>query len=749
MSQTRIQIPGYTIIRKIGTGGMSEVYLAKQDSLKREVAVKVLHSRITDDSNTIHRFMHEAETIAKLYHPNIVSIYEVGQLADDVIFYSMPYLPSGDLTDFSYETTDQLISLMLSISEGLNYAHQQGVIHRDIKPENILFDQFGQVQIADFGIAISANSQRLTGENHIVGSAAYMSPEQAQSKPVDARTDIYSLGVVLFELLAGEPPFKREDDLATLMAHVNDPIPRLPENVAMWQEFIDRCLAKKPDDRYQTISSLQHALTNLHNEISDVAPTLVDSQQGSHSKALYAIPLIGIIALLVFVFSRSENGENVEEDPDFFTLERNQTIETPIAPPELEVINTPDISQEEADQLIAEAAERIEAFKLTSPEDDNALDRYLKVLQSYPEHEQAQQGIYAITLKYFELISNEVTTGDYTQASNFVDTVVSTWEKTGLDSKNFSGETSLLLNTLNVQFNKERKRLRKDRAEQVFRIAERLTGNNQTVENFKQQLDQMPAAGMTMDGPDGIITVIVPARLGSGESSNYQGPDFAITRNEITRQQYQKFADATNREPSKCRHQAGRSLSFSSKNWKKPGIPQQNNHPVVCVSWEDAQAYASWLSDQSGHRYRLPSRDELQHARQVRFAEAQSACQRGNIAGQEAREMNIYGSMNNCDDNYRFTAPVGRFLSNRLGINDLFGNIREWTVNCTDGSENTNFFGKVIGGSDAACDRRYVAGESWRDGQPPNPADPQEMYLKSQTGYTHVGIRLIRQLNNP
>ncbi|WP_395374786.1 protein kinase [Marinicella sp. W31] len=747
MNQARIQIPGYTIIRKIGAGGMSEVFLAKQDSLKREVAVKVMRSRVTDDPKIIHRFMHEAETIAKLYHPNIVSIYEVGQLADDVIFYSMPYLPSGDLTDFNYETTDQLISLMLSISEGLNYAHQQGVIHRDIKPENILFDQFGQVQIADFGIAISANSKRLTNENHIVGSAAYMSPEQAQSKPVDARTDIYSLGVVLFELLAGHPPFKRDDDLATLMAHVNDTIPRLPEEASKWQEFIDRCLAKNPDDRYQTISSLQHALTNLHNEISDAAPVITANNRSNSSKALYAIPVIGLIALSVFLFNRSTENADTEQEPDFFTLERNQTIETPVTPPELEVINTAEITQQEADTLIAEAAERIEAFKLTLPEDDNALDRYLIVLKSYPEHEQAQQGIYAITLKYFELIGDEVSSGDYNQAGQFVDTVVSTWEKTGLESKNFAGETSLLLNTLNVQFNKERKRLRKDRAEQIFRIAERLTGSNQTVENFKQQLDQMPAAGMTLDGPDGIVTVIVPAKLSSQESSSYQGPDFAITRNEITRQQYAKFASTTNREPSKCRHLAARSLSFSSKNWQKPGIPQQNNHPAVCVSWNDAQAYAAWLSEQTGHRYRLPSRDELQHARQVQFAENRSICQRGNTAGTEAREMNTYGPLNDCDDNYRFTAPVGRFQSNRLGINDLFGNIREWTVNCPDSNDNASLLGKIVGSS--ACNYRYTAGESWRDGKPTNPPNAKETYFKNQQGYTHVGIRLIRQLNNP
>ncbi|VAW37941.1 Serine/threonine protein kinase PrkC, regulator of stationary phase, partial [hydrothermal vent metagenome] len=165
----KINIPGYRIIRKIGEGGMSVVYLAFQQSLKREVALKAMRPIITDEESVIRRFEQEAEIIAKLYHPNIVNIYEVGHVDEDVLFYSMPYLQHGDLTSVAYQNDDELKQMLAGICDGLAYAHTQGVVHRDIKPENILFDQFGNVQIADFGIALSTGSRRFTKDSKVLG----------------------------------------------------------------------------------------------------------------------------------------------------------------------------------------------------------------------------------------------------------------------------------------------------------------------------------------------------------------------------------------------------------------------------------------------------------------------------------------------------------------------------------------------------------------------------------------------------
>ena len=152
MDATQITIPGYRIIQKIGAGGMSVVYLAEQQSLHREVALKVMRPVVADESHTIERFEHEAKTIAQLYHPNIMSIYDVGHMTDGTLFYAMPHLTHGDLSEIEWQGDQHIKTVFEAISDGLGFAHEHGVIHRDLKPENILFDSFGHPQIADFGI---------------------------------------------------------------------------------------------------------------------------------------------------------------------------------------------------------------------------------------------------------------------------------------------------------------------------------------------------------------------------------------------------------------------------------------------------------------------------------------------------------------------------------------------------------------------------------------------------------------------
>ncbi|MEM9257974.1 MAG: serine/threonine-protein kinase, partial [Pseudomonadota bacterium] len=253
---TAVNIPGHTILRELGRGGTAVVYLALQEQLKREVAVKVLRPPDNDDGSITERFLNEARTIGRLQHPNIVSIFDFGETADGGLFYSMPNLPKA-LVDFTYESDAQLSEILLQVCDGLSYAHRQGIVHRDIKPENLLVDQRGNVQIADFGIAFSTRSvaSRVTREGHTIGSSHHMSPEQARGKPVDPRSDVYSLGVVLFEMLTGEPPFHGPDDVSILVAHVSDPVPALPNSHRRWQRIVNRALQKKPQDRYQTVAA--------------------------------------------------------------------------------------------------------------------------------------------------------------------------------------------------------------------------------------------------------------------------------------------------------------------------------------------------------------------------------------------------------------------------------------------------------------------------------------------------------------
>ena len=266
MATKKINIPGYQIKQQIGSGGMSVVYLAEQLSLHREVALKVMRPVVEDESHIIERFEHEAKTIAQLYHPNIVSIYDVGHLDDGTLFYAMPHLNHGDLSHIEWLDDNHIKSVFEAICDGLGFAHEHDVIHRDLKPENILFDSFGHPQIADFGIAISQKHKKWTKENRIVGSIQYISPEQAQSQHIDARSDIYALGAILYEVLTGHPVFQESDELALMLAHVSKEPKPLPPSQQHWQSVVSKCLAKSPKHRFQNAAQLKAAIATVNSD---------------------------------------------------------------------------------------------------------------------------------------------------------------------------------------------------------------------------------------------------------------------------------------------------------------------------------------------------------------------------------------------------------------------------------------------------------------------------------------------------
>ncbi|HVF35078.1 MAG TPA: serine/threonine-protein kinase, partial [Candidatus Saccharimonadia bacterium] len=207
------QIPGYRLVRRLGEGGMADVYLATQLSLQRQVAIKVLGYEKSPE--LAERFEREARTIARLDHPNIVGIHEVGR-AGDALYYTMPFLPNGDLSQRDLrDDPRRVVEVLRSTCEALKYAHAHGVVHRDVKPANILFDKTERVLLADFGIAISRDHEsRVTTQDKMIGSTGYMRPEQARRQDLDGRADIYSLGVVCYELLTGELPFHGADALS-------------------------------------------------------------------------------------------------------------------------------------------------------------------------------------------------------------------------------------------------------------------------------------------------------------------------------------------------------------------------------------------------------------------------------------------------------------------------------------------------------------------------------------------------------
>lgn len=248
-----IAIRGYRLERPIGRGGMSTVYLALQESVQREVALKVLTSALAGEEEFSQRFLHEARIAAGLRHPNIVHIYDVAQ-DGDVHYIAMEYLPGGPLLTRRRSLLPPPLAMQMlrQIGSALAYSHKRGVVHRDIKPDNILLRDDGEAVLTDFGIARAIDSHRMTRTGSIVGTPHYMSPEQARGAKLDGRSDLYSLGIVLHEMLTGAVPYVADDPLAVGIMHLSAPLPRLPDHCAEFQPILDRLLAKDPNQRFQS-----------------------------------------------------------------------------------------------------------------------------------------------------------------------------------------------------------------------------------------------------------------------------------------------------------------------------------------------------------------------------------------------------------------------------------------------------------------------------------------------------------------
>lgn len=253
-------IRGYSIKKQLGVGGMSRVYLANDPKLKRNIAVKVLLSSYASDKRVTKRFVKEARTAAQLQHSNIISIYDVGKQGNKY-YIAMEYLKES-LKDKIRKNTfkndiENILKVTRTIADALHYAHRKGFIHRDIKPDNIMFRDDGTLVLLDFGIVKALRSEsNLTRTGMSVGTPKYMSPEQMRAKKVDERSDIYSLGIVLYEMLTGTTPY-RDDDLITLaMKHAQGPIPELPKKYDYIQPLLNKMIAKKPSERVRDCEGL-------------------------------------------------------------------------------------------------------------------------------------------------------------------------------------------------------------------------------------------------------------------------------------------------------------------------------------------------------------------------------------------------------------------------------------------------------------------------------------------------------------
>ncbi|HEY4723175.1 MAG TPA: serine/threonine-protein kinase, partial [Anaerolineae bacterium] len=300
----------YRLIEKVGQGGMAQVYKAYQPDLDRYVAIKVLHPHLTGDEDFAARFQREARAIAALEHPNILRVYDY-DMDDGLAFLVMEYLEGLNLRERLRDMSCRGESMSLAevgqivcaLADALDHAHRQGVVHRDLKPSNVIVTTSGRPVLTDFGIARMVDTTTITGSGGALGTPAYMSPEQGKGQPGDARSDVYALGILLYQLCTGQLPFDADTPYAIILKHITAPLPSprtlrpdLPESIV---RVILKALAKNPDDRFQSAGEMSQALhASELREITPPAPRPLGAI-GRRRRILIGAALVAVAGILI------------------------------------------------------------------------------------------------------------------------------------------------------------------------------------------------------------------------------------------------------------------------------------------------------------------------------------------------------------------------------------------------------------------------------------------------------------------
>ena len=399
-----MEIPGYKIHREHGKGGMATVYLATQESLDREVALKVMQPQAGTDKSMCDRFLKEGKIIAKLGHPNIVTIYDIGCYQSHY-YMSMEFCAAPNLKEriHSAEGVRNPLQILRQIGDALRCAHSHGFIHRDVKPANILFRDDHTAVLTDFGIAKAMQAEtQLTAIGWTVGTPEYMGPEQSTGKELDARADLYSLGVVFYEMLVGKKPYIGADAFATALMHVNEPIPRLPDDLLSYQSLVDRLMAKDPADRFQNGEELIaqiDAILGTPSQVTRVMTELLHGGTGSCTdqdnqkknrrllwKSTAAIVPIGLIAAAVAFMPRT-----APEKPVGGGGSPGPII---VTPPQEEPTSSLDPARQAKVARLLEIARAHTAIgRIREPSGSNAYEAYRMVLDIDPANREARNAL--------------------------------------------------------------------------------------------------------------------------------------------------------------------------------------------------------------------------------------------------------------------------------------------------------------------------------------------------------------------
>jgi serine/threonine-protein kinase PpkA len=786
-----IQLPGYTVISQIGRGGMATVYRARQTLLDREVALKVMSPQLAQDPVYAQRFLQEARMLAALNHPHVVPVYDVGVTPDGLHYFSMQLLTGGDFTARMSDGLSELelVRVLIAVAHALGFAHARGYVHRDVTPANILFDAHDTPILTDFGIARAVtSSSRITASGLSIGTSHYMSPEQARGAEVDHRSDIYSLGVLCFEAVAGHPPFEGEDGFAVAFAHVHDPVPRLPEEVARWQPLIDRAMAKEPAQRYADCAAFIEGLHEIAPEefralgssmVQAPAKRVPGSLPMPASRPRLRLPppppwpvlvlavLAGLlIGVAIWFAVRPPAAGGQPDDPVASAPPANVGADsagatadalpadaagsavdgaagaadaeaeaeaeadggsTPMAAVDGDAgvpaaSGEPHTVTDPVAALLAMGRTNIAARRLMSPAGNNALERFRLALQIEPGNADAARGIADVAQAYLDLAAErgpevdpeawidllaraERVAGEHPQAAAKADAARAERERFAADQRE-RGRVALA-------------RWDRESAAAAYGLALRAAPDDPAARRALAQVDRLGAPGYRFrDGEDTALPEMVVV-----------APGFALGRTEVTVAEFRRYWQEAGRArfgPSlpACRDRESMSpfRSSRSRTWEAPGIPQGDDHPVVCVSFAMAEAYAEWLGNRTGRRYRLPRVDELAPF----TVEPQVPC-RANLRDAAYRAEFGGRDTTSCNDGHAGTAPVASFPRIAPGLRDTQGNVREWTADCPG----------------TACRERIAFGLGWH-----SPAGaPNQQAFAADGAYNTVGLRVVREID--